>query len=135
MQNGIEQLPLRTKSVLIADDDREMRRLLSTCFQRVGFDVVEARDGRELVVTFRRMRRARVPHVVVVTDIDMPNMTGLEALRQIRRGMPDAHVIVVTALGDDSIRRYARRLGAAAVFEKPVDVELLCDTALLLAGN
>jgi CheY-like chemotaxis protein len=139
MQNAVEPLrfvkKLVKKSVLIADDDREMRCMLGELFRRAGFDVIEVSDGRELVSRFRRMSRAERPHLVVVTDIDMPGMSGLEALRQIRLRRPDAHVIVVTSFADDSTRKRASQLGASAVFNKPVDVGLLCDTALLLAGD
>jgi two-component system, response regulator, stage 0 sporulation protein F len=133
MANAVEPHRLEHKSILIADDDLETRRMMSSHFRRAGFDVVEVRDGRELLQRVGRLRPLSRSRAVVVTDIEMPNMNGLDALVRIRKAMPNTPVIVVTGFGDDSVRARARRLGAAAVFSKPVDLDLLRVTASLLA--
>jgi CheY-like chemotaxis protein len=80
------------------------------------------------------LRRGRQPHVVIITDVEMPGLNGLDALVRIHRALPNTPVIVVTGFGDATIRERARRLGASAVFTKPVDLKLLRDTATLLAA-
>jgi two-component system, response regulator, stage 0 sporulation protein F len=132
MANGVEPHRLAHKSILIADDDVETRRMMGTHFRRAGYDVTEVGDGCELVRSVNRLRSRSHPRAVVVTDVEMPNMNGLDALVKIRRSMPETPVIVVTGDGDDTVHARARRLGAAAVFSKPVDLELLRTTAALL---
>lgn len=117
------------KRAVVADDDREMRRLIVALLERAGFHVTEAKNGRELLKHFHRRRPG-----LVVTDVEMPKMNGLEALERIHRDSPAARVIVVTAFGDENVRQRAHRLGAAAVFSKPVDLATLRDTAVMLAG-
>ncbi len=135
MNQRVEPTGLVNRSVLVADDDGEMRRLIGESFRRAGFDVMEVADGRELVRRFRRVPPDQRETLLIVTDVEMPNMNGLQALQEIRNRMPDAQVIVVTGFSDKSVKTHAEELGAAAVFSKPVDLELLRDTALLLAGE
>jgi CheY-like chemotaxis protein len=121
-------------SVLVADDDRELRHLIGAFLRGAGLSVVEVADGRALVELVDRLREDLPRALVVVTDVEMPEMDGLRALRRIRRTLPDVRVIVITGMADEGIRRDARRLGAAAVFEKPVDLVRLRDTTLALAA-
>ena len=62
---------------------------------------------------------------MILSDINMPGMDGLELLRQIRRLRPELPVLMVTAYGDDERKRRAGELGAAAFLAKPVDFERL----------
>lgn len=119
-------------NVLVADDDRELRRLIGAFLRDAGLTVVEAADGRALLELVDELRERGVP-VVVVTDVEMPELDGLCALRRIRHAVPDARVIVMTGMADEHILTDALRLGAAAVFEKPVDLVQLRETALALA--
>jgi CheY-like chemotaxis protein len=120
-------------NVLVADDDRELRGLIGDFLRSAGLTVGEVADGRALLARVDELRERCVP-VVVVTDVEMPELDGLRALRCIRRAAPDARVIVITGMADEQVRSDARRLGAAAVFEKPVDLIQLRDTALALAA-
>jgi CheY-like chemotaxis protein len=121
-------------SVFVADDDGELRHLIGAFLRGAGLSVVEVADGRALVELVDRLREHLPRAVVVVTDVEMPEMDGLHALRRIRRTLPDVRVIVITGMADEGIRRDARELGAAAVFEKPVDLVRLRDTTLALAA-
>ncbi len=111
------------RRILVAEDDPEMRRLLVTQLRLEGLDVYEASDGRAL---WRHMKQASGGHAVepdiIVTDVRMPGMSGIEALRRIRTVAPDVPVIVVTGFGSDHTHHEARALGAA-VLDKPFDVD------------
>ena len=103
----------RRPQVLIADDypslHNALTRLLSASCDIVG----KAGDGLEAIDAARRLR----PDVVIV-DVKMPRMNGLEACREIKSAVPDTHVIVITAADDPDISARALEAGAAALITK-----------------
>lgn len=100
--------------VLIADDAMFMRSRLKTLLEGAGHEVVEACNGREAVAAYD----ASVPDIVLM-DVTMPEMDGIEALREIRQKSPDARVIMCSALGQQSIVLEAVRAGARDFIVKP----------------
>ena len=109
--------------ILIVDDEQSMREWMRILFQRDGFDVLVAEDGltaRDLV--------GRDYIDVVLTDIRMPRMDGLDLLKAIRGVAPDVVVIMMTAhfTRDSAEWKRARDSGAAALLEKPFrDINLV----------
>jgi CheY-like chemotaxis protein len=116
------------RNAVVADDDAEMRSLMSTVLRSAGFDVVEAVDGNELLEVLRRSLDA--PPALVVTDVQMPGFTGTRVLQHMRRLGLKTPVIVVTAFGGPRLHAEALRLGAAAVLDKPFSVVTLRELAL-----
>jgi CheY-like chemotaxis protein len=119
--------------VLLVEDDEELRLLLGTVLRRDGYEVVEARDGTEALERIGGgALRSHDPHTpdVVISDIRMPRESGLELLAGLRRAGCATPVILMTGFGGPSTEAEARRLGAAAVFDKPFDIDDL-RTALL----
>jgi DNA-binding NtrC family response regulator len=109
--------------VLIADDEQSMREWMRILFQRDGFDVLVAEDGAQA-----RDIIAREFVDVVLTDIRMPRVDGLELLKSVRELAPDSIVIMMTAhfTRDSEEWRRAREAGASALLEKPFrDVNLV----------
>jgi two-component system response regulator PilR (NtrC family) len=109
--------------ILIVDDEQSMREWMRILFQRDGFDVLVAEDG---VVARDFVGREYID--VVLTDIRMPRMDGLELLKAIRDIAPDVVVIMMTAhfTRDSSEWKRARDSGAAALLEKPFrDINLV----------
>lgn len=100
--------------VLIADDAMFMRSRLKNLLEAAGHEVVEASNGREAVAAFEES----VPDIVLM-DVTMPEMDGIEALREIRQKAPDARVIMCSALGQQSIVLEAVRAGARDFIVKP----------------
>lgn len=100
--------------VLIADDAMFMRSRLKTLLEEAGHQVVEACNGREAVAAYSES----VPDIVLM-DVTMPEMDGIEALREIRQTAPDARVIMCSALGQQSIVLEAVRAGARDFIVKP----------------
>ena len=86
------------KRVLIVDDEPDIRLVVRVFATSVGHDIVaEAADGLEAI----EMARLHQPDVIVL-DVMMPGMTGLEALPQIREACPSATVVIFSVLGTDS---------------------------------
>ena len=116
-------LPQPPTQILLAEDDQEMRAMIAVQLRDDGYDVIEARNGVELMRAARRFEDALLPFDLIVTDIRMPGWNGLEALDHLRRSGNNVPVIVMTAFGDARIHALAESLGAAVVLDKPFDLD------------
>lgn len=116
---------MRPARVLVAEDDAEMRGVLATALRKDGYEVVEARDGAEVLdlIGDSLLRRKTDPPDVLVADIRMPGFSGLQVLAGLRQADWAMPVVLITAFGDLGTHAEARRLGAAAVFDKPFDID------------
>jgi CheY-like chemotaxis protein len=125
---------VRPMTILVADDDDDMRSLVAETLRTDGYRVVEAADGAELVEYLRTaLDDPSMRPDVVVTDVLMPKLSGLGVLTELRRAQWGVPVIVITVLADDSVRSAAERLGAVAILKKPFDADDF-RTAILNAG-
>ncbi len=109
--------------VLIVDDSLFMRNHLARLLGEHGYDIVQAENGVEAVKTYRASR----PDVVLM-DITMPEMNGMDALVEIRQLDSRAKVIMLTALDQQLVAARAVHMGAKEFLVKPVP-----PTRLLLA--
>jgi len=109
--------------ILIVDDDGDLRTLLGLCFLRRGHSIVVASNGARALECLA----AHKPDLLV-TDVNMPVMNGLELLSRLRAdGYPDLPVIVLTGQADQ--RAAASAAGADAFLVKPVPLRLLGEVA------
>jgi DNA-binding response OmpR family regulator len=109
--------------VVIAEDDRDMRRFLVESFEEEGYRVTEAATGAELRRRLSgRLHGDAVPEILI-SDIRLPGFTGLELLSELRRSDWSLPVILITAFGDEAVHLEGDRLGAAMVLDKPFDVD------------
>ncbi len=133
MQMRVER---RLRQVVVADDDADMRSLIGQALRRAGLQVVEAGDGGALLHEVEQGERAREgDHPdLVITDVHMPDTSGLTALARLRQCYPEVPVIVITAFGDEEIHAAAKELGAAAVFDKPFDLHQFSDAVIQIIG-
>jgi DNA-binding response OmpR family regulator len=121
-------IPNKSRRILVAEDDYEMCILLVDALRADGYDVIEAEDGRQLMDCIDALRgrvvRGRFFDVdLIISDIRMPGMSGLEMLAQLRSMDRQTPVILITAFGDEATHAKAYRLGAGAVFDKPFDID------------
>jgi DNA-binding response OmpR family regulator len=127
----------RTPHVLLAEDDTRMRQLVAATLRRDGFDVTEAKDGAELLDWIGELclhpRNGR-PVDLIITDIRMPTLSGLNVLTELRWDDCAIPVIMITAFGDEETHAEARRLGAAAVLDKPFELDDIRAAALHFVG-
>jgi adenylate cyclase len=107
-------------TAVVADDEPEIRDILTEYLVHHGFEVTQAADGVETLVHVKRLE----PDLVVL-DLMMPRLGGVDALAHIRTHLPDVAVIVLTGTPDDALRGRVVALGAAALLPKPLDLELL----------
>ena len=107
-----------------------MRRLLGATLRQDGYIVVEAADGEEMLTALTNAQSGSDAIDLVVADIRMPRLTGLEVLAKICASDITVPVILITAFGDPVTHERAYELGAAAVLDKPFDLDDLRSVVL-----
>jgi len=114
-------------SVLVVDDEDQLRRLIREILEQAGYQVTEARDGKEAVLQYRL-----APADVVIMDILMPEQDGLETTSTLRREFPNVKIIAITGssemIGILSFLDVAKMLGAHRTLQKPFEMQTLLDT-------
>ncbi len=126
----------RPPRILLAEDDDEMRALLTLTLARAGYAVVALEDGFELsdyVSLTQVFGGPLLAPDLILSDVRMPGRTGLEVLVQARACGLACPVVILSAFTDDETREEARKLGVKAVLDKPVDLEELKSTLHELA--
>jgi len=130
-----EPRPLR---ILLAEDDEELRSLLTLTLARAGYAVVALEDGYELAdyVSLTQVCGGPLrPPDLILSDIRMPGRTGLEVLAQAQSAGLSCPVILLSAFADEETRAEARRLGVSACLDKPVDLDVLKETVRQTASG
>lgn len=120
-------LPPHKSRVVVAEDDPALRRALAIALDCDGYEVIEVEDGSQLLDLIGDQALtidAGSPCLdLLITDVCMPGFSGLQALAAIRQLALNTPCIVVTAFITPEIEAQAMRLGAAAMFKKPFDVD------------
>ena len=106
--------------ILIIDDDDALRTMVQTFLSSKRFEVRTAASGEEGLASLRVMR----PHLVLL-DLHLPGMDGIETLRRIREEDATVGVLVVTGFEDPEKGRQALELGASDYIRKPIDLKYL----------
>ena len=122
---------MTNKTVLVIDDSRTIRQLVSQTLESGGFDPVTAEDGAIGLETFQTKR-----FDAVLTDINMPNVDGFGVMEGIRRGQTNRKVpiLALTTEGSQEFRDRARKLGATGWIVKPFDDKQLIEILSLVTG-
>lgn len=111
--------------IYVADDDEAMRHVVAATLVAAGYEVWQARDGRELLDRLiHREPRGATP-VLVVSDVSMPRLSGPAACAAARAAGIETPFIFMTAFASSGGRSAAEAVGAIAVFDKPFDVDEL----------
>lgn len=109
-------------SILIVDDQKGVRRLLEEIFKKDGWAVSTAVDGSEAVEMALQIQ----PDIILM-DMKMPNMNGLEASQKIIGQNPNLSIIMMTAYGEMEVVRAALESGVKKCITKPFDIVYLRD--------
>lgn len=131
--------PLATDAVrlkiLIVDDESDVKLLFQQRFRkelRSGeMSFLFALSGEEALNLYATEEGADV--ILILSDINMPGMTGLELLGRMKQERPDLPVLMITAYGDDNTRQKAMAMGADEFITKPIDFPVLKDRMRALA--
>jgi DNA-binding response OmpR family regulator len=111
--------------ILVIDDDKLIRSMVSQTLIAQGHEVIEAGDGNEGIDIYCRSQPD-----LVITDIIMPEKEGLETIKEIRDRSPQARILAISGggrLGTMDFLQIARKLGADRILHKPFDPDELLD--------
>lgn len=109
--------------VLMVDDEEDFITTLAERMKMRDLDSEVALDGEQAL----QIVDDDVPDVMVL-DLKMPGIDGMEVLRRVRKGYPNVQVVILTGHGSEKDEAEAKRLGAFAYLQKPVDIERLIQT-------
>jgi len=107
-------------TVLLADDEEDIRDVLRISLSDMGYKVYSAQNGEEALQIFQT-----VMPMIVITDIKMPGMDGIELLKKIKRENPDTEVIMITGHGDMELAIKSLKYKAVDFITKPINVDAL----------
>ena len=123
--------------ILVVDDEQIIRESLSFILKKEGYNVEEAANGKDALA-----KHEINPFDIIITDIEMPEMKGVDLLKQIRQRTPQTLVVIITAFGSVETAVLALREGAADYILKPINfddllyrVKKLCDYHALTIEN
>ena len=102
--------------ILVADDQESMRKIISGMLVEAGHEVATAEDG---LAAFDLLQQSSFD--LIVADINMPRLNGLEFLKKVREAYPRSRVIFVTGMTEDTVRLGSENLGLAGLILKPFD--------------
>lgn len=106
------------KKILVVDDEENTRMALTRLLNHEGYEVKTAANGLEALNSLRTS-----PVELIITDLNMPEMNGLEFLRELNREYPASNVIMITAYGEVESYLEALNLGAFEYLNKPLRLE------------
>jgi two-component system response regulator (stage 0 sporulation protein F) len=110
-------------TILIIDDEEGIRALLRTMLELAGYEVIEAANGRQGLELYRLR-----PTDLIITDILMPELNGLDMILELTRQFLHAKVIAISGEGgEDNVLDVAKLLGARRTFHKPFSMPKLLD--------
>lgn len=115
------------KTVLIVEDEAKFAAVLRQTLQARGYRCQTALNGFEAL----DLLRASAPDVVIL-DLSLPGLSGLDLLQRVRSDAPHTKILVVTGHGQE-YSRLANQFGVAQILEKPVSLEMFLDAVLRLA--
>ncbi|MGE5256303.1 MAG: response regulator [Hyphomicrobiales bacterium] len=107
------------ESILIIDDEPQIRSMIRLVLERAGYSVMEAADGVEGIRRFREN-----PANLIITDLIMPNKDGIGMIIELKKEFPDIKIIAMSGGGlnrPEGYLRGAQKLGAACTLSKPIN--------------
>lgn len=122
---------MAAREALVVDDSASMRNMLKAAVQQEGFTVHTAQDGE------KALRASRVQKFdIIITDINMPNMDGIELIRNLRGQGVNRHtpILVVTTEGGDNAKQAGKQAGASGWIVKPFKTEGVSNAIRKLCG-
>jgi DNA-binding response OmpR family regulator len=117
-------MPHERPLIALAEDSPDLRELLASALESAGYRVVQVGTGAHLLATVRRLIAEGAPLRLIITDVRMPTLDGLDAARALRAAGNATPLILMTAYGDAWTRTQAAELGAQ-LLDKPLSLVAL----------
>ena len=114
------ELPEKDRNILLVDDEEDIRDVLSVSLEDFGYEVYTAENGQEALEIYKEKKPS-----MVLTDIKMPLMDGIELLKEIKKRNPETEVVMITGHGDMELAIKSLKHEATDFITKPINVEAL----------
>ncbi len=125
-----------TGRILIMDDEKEVRELLSNILRHLGYETEEAVDGAEAIEKYQRARNDGIPFDIVIMDLTIPGgIGGAEAIQRLKEIDPQACAIVSSGYSNDPIMAKFDQHGFAACMQKPYNIEIVSQVIKAVMEN
>jgi DNA-binding response OmpR family regulator len=122
---------MNRQTVLVSEDEDEIRELLSMLFKAEGYAVLQAGDGQAALDLVRENKDSII---LLVTDLGLPKLGGFELIKEARHVIPSLKIIAASGFGHANVRSDLRDVGVVEFFPKPFEpLELLAAAKRLLA--
>ena len=118
------------KKILVVDDELEICAVLRAYFQKQGYEVVTSTDGGSAIALAAQER----PQIIIL-DVKMPGISGVEVLRILREKRHPAKIIMLSAVKDDDVVKEALRLGADGYLAKPFHLDQVAQMLTSVSGH
>ncbi|MBD3347152.1 MAG: response regulator [Chitinivibrionales bacterium] len=118
-----------SKEILVVDDCPEMRAVMIDVLKEEGYIVIGAESGDDAMKLLRDLT-----FKVLVTDVDMPGMNGLELARYVKKEYPDTEILIVTGSHELCVAETVKEVGAEFM-QKPFCLSALIETVRMLIGK
>lgn len=105
---------LNVRTILVVDDEQEIRDIIESFLEPLGVTILKAGDGQEALNILQNQQVQ-----AILTDVSMPRMTGLELMAEVRLKFPEIPLVLITALSDTQTIKEGLRLGAFDFIDKP----------------
>lgn len=116
--------------ILLVDDEETIRYVLKEALVSEGYKVEVARDA------FQAMERFKMsPYDLIITDIKMHGMDGIQLIREIKRSGSDLKIVIITAYGSLETIKEAAKLGVAEIISKPFKIREIKDVIVRMLNN
>jgi len=110
--------------VLVVDDEPDVRKVVRMTLEKAGYDVVEAEDGEKAIEEIKKGENSLLLNLII-TDIRMPNMNGIDVINYYRKEWPSVPLIVLTGFPDLDMATSMLQHGISDYLVKPVEAEKL----------
>ena len=123
-------MPENTFRILIVDDEALVCWSLSRALQEEGYEVSTVQSGEEALDIMTECK-----FDLVVTDLRLPQLNGMDLLREIKRRFPQCKVLMISAFGTPKVRDEAMKEGVLQFFDKPFDIKELRESVRFALGT
>jgi CheY-like chemotaxis protein len=118
---------METRHVLVVDDEKNTRLALSLIFRKSGFTVTAAADGLEALKKTEELLRGRLPLMLLVIDLQMPGLTGLELVEELEKRNVCLPILFISGYRENGLVERLARKGCVDYLEKPFEPAELID--------
>ncbi len=106
--------------ILVVEDDKDMSRIISSILKEEGYKIDRAYDGEQAIKKIKAK-----DYNLMILDYKLPDINGINVLKEVRRTKPSLKVIMISAYGSPSIKSTAKKLGVYRFLDKPFDLNRL----------